>query len=114
MALTVKDALKSEVTYPLPDGFYEKTLVMRELDGGAPFTREIGVSGSFRLAYADCLVRHAAVINMSEAELSFSAQQELKSLLAMANGIYRQHGEDEVSFDSEPVATVTYIGESWG
>ncbi len=113
MSLTVKDALKSDVSYPLPEGFYEKVLIIRELNGSESFTKEVGVSGSYRLAYADCLIRHATIINVSEGGVSISAQQDVKSLLSMANSIYRQHGEKEVSFGSEPEPTVTYRGESW-
>ena len=113
MDYTVKDTLKGKVSYPLPDAFYEEVIKTRGLNGDELFTGAIGVSGSYRLAYADCLIRHATIISVSEGGTSVNAPQEVKVLLALANSIYRQNGEAEVSFDTEPEATVTYHGESW-
>lgn len=111
MGITVKDALKSDVTYPLGDVFIEKTLIRRGLNGVDSFSKEIGESMPYRLAFADCLVRHITAVNISDAELSFSQVQEIDRLLRIANGIYKRYGEEEVQSDDTP--TATYIGEDW-
>lgn len=108
--MTIKEALKSDVSYPIPDAFFDKTFITRGLKGSDEFTQEIGVSKSYRLAYADCLKRHITAVNMSEYGLSVSLADRDK-IVNIANGIYGQYGEPLLQTESEP--TIEYIGEDW-
>lgn len=110
---TIKDALKHKVSYPLGDGFFDDTLVIRGLNGGDTFTQAIGIGREFNLAYADCLVRYATAVNVHEGDLSVSLPADPALLISIANGIYNRYGEPTVQLGTEPVATATYIGEDW-
>ena len=110
MKVTVLEALKAEISYPVPMSFFKATLIKRGVDGDAEFTAELANSRAYRLCYADCVKRHLLAISVSEGSLSVSiADKEL--LLNVANGIYREYGEPEVILKEE--ATVTYMGEDF-
>lgn len=108
--MTVLEALKGEITYPIPVAFFESTLIKRGLKGNAEFTAELANSKAYRLCYADCLKRHLLAISVSEGGLNVNiADKEL--LLNVANGVYREYGEEEIRLKEE--ATVTYLGEDF-
>lgn len=108
--MTVLEALKGEVSYPIPNAFFESTFIKRGLKGDVEFTAELANSRAYRLCYADCLKRHLLAISVSEGGLSVSiADKEL--LLNAANSIYREYGEGEISMT--PEATVRYLGEDF-
>lgn len=109
--MTILEALKSEVSYPIPETYFEKSLIERGLDGEDNFTQQIAVGGPFRLAYADCLKRHITAVNIGEGGMSISVQNADK-LVAIANGIYSQYGEPLLQI-GEPKPSVTYLGEDW-
>lgn len=97
--MTVLDALKSEVSYPVPADFFERTLIVRGLNGSDEFTQAVALGRSYRLAYADCLKRHITAVNIAESGLSISLQDRDK-IAAIANSIYREYGEQEIELES--------------
>ena len=105
--MIVLEALKSEVSYPIPASFFERTLIVRGLDPKDTFTQEVALGMYYRLAYADCLKRHITAVNISESGLSISLQDRDK-IVAIANAIYREYGEQEIVLDTA-IPTVEFL-----
>lgn len=90
--MDVRTALMNSVSFPLAPGQVEVIAVVRGLDLDATFTRTIGLSKDYRLTYADALKQIVTCPNVSEGGVSISISDR-KSLIAIANGIYREYDE---------------------
>ena len=108
--MTIREALKSEVSYPIPKTFFDMIFIKRGLKGEDEFTSEVAAGRLYRLAYADCLKRHIAAPNVAEPGLNISLTYKDK-LISIANSIYSEYGEPLVQIEAVPV--VEYIGEEW-
>lgn len=100
---TVIDALKAQVQYPLPTNFFLTVMVKRGLDGDSNCTKETLDSVAFKGAHADC-IRQILLYpgSISEGGMSIS-KTDRKSLLDMANRLYREIGEEPI--DERPKVT---------
>ena len=90
--MLVKDAIQAEVAYPLTYNQICVTAMKRGLAPEAQFDNSVAVSKSYELTYADCLRIVITHPNVSEGGVSISLPDR-KTLMAIANGIYRKYDE---------------------
>ncbi len=92
--MTVLEALKAQVQYPLPPDFFSSVMKERGLEGGGICTKEILTSKSFKGAKADCIRQIILYPNsISEGGMSISKATE-NALRKEANFLYSQIGEE--------------------
>ena len=105
---TVYQALIDEVIYPIPYGKVENIILRRGMDGDQDFSAEIAASISYKGALADCLFSLLQAINFSEADKSIGAltDSQRKAILRMANRLYNEIGEPEVSDGQTPTVYI--------
>lgn len=107
--MTVSEALKLSVSYPLDAKAIEKIAIERNLEGNATFSQSIAQSREYRLAQADVYMFAATAHNFSEADLSVSANGLLAQLIKKAQAIYSELGD---SSEMAGTPTVEHI-EDW-
>ena len=95
-SLTIIDAIKAYVQYPLPSAFFESVMIKRGLDGDAECTKDIIDSFAYTGAIADC-IRQIVIYpsSISEGGMSIS-KSDRQSLLGEANRLYRSIGEEPI------------------
>lgn len=90
--MTILEALKANVSYPVNDNQANLILIKRGLTGTATIDQSIANSQAFELAKADLLTFLLSAANGSEGSFSFSLTE--KSLIQkQAAGIYAKYGE---------------------
>lgn len=90
--MDVKTALLLSVSFPLAESQAEVMAVRRGLDFNELFTKEVANSPEYELTYADSLRLLVTQPNVSEGGVSVSVSDK-ETLIAIANSIYRKHGE---------------------
>lgn len=105
---TVCQALIDEIYYPISLGKVENIIIERDLDGDADYSRKVSLSISYKGAKADCLFSLLQAINFSEADKSVGTltDAQRKSILKMANALYKEIGEEE---KEDPLTPRVYI-----
>ena len=100
---TIREALLDEIIYPIPEGLVENRLITRDLDGDAELDYDVATSKGYRGCFADCLVALVQAVNFSESDKSVGTltDEVKKKLLARANSIYDEIGEETIG-DFEP------------
>ena len=93
--MNVREALKNSVSFPLAPGQVEVIAVKRGLNLDADFTSSVAKSESYELTYADALKLMVTQPNVSEGGVSISVSDK-KSLISIANSIYRKYGESVI------------------
>ena len=86
--MTLLEALKAKVQWPLGDNAFIAALTDRSLTYTDTYT---GISEAFELAQADCLKSAATGPNVSEGGYSISSADR-KLMLNMADTIYNKYG----------------------
>lgn len=104
--MTILEALKSKVSYPLPDSFFQSVLIERGLSGGGEFTQEVAKSKEFELAKADLWIALVTASQVQEGNYSISLTDK-SSMIKLANTIYRKYGEPEYGESEDAKPTVT-------
>lgn len=101
---TIQQALLDEIYYPIQEGKVDNILIMRQLDGEATFTREVGLSNEYKGALADCLYSLIQAVNFSEADKSVSAptDKDKKRIFQWMNSLYKEIGEEEKADGDKP------------
>lgn len=90
--MTILEALKYSVNYPLSDGNAESRLIARGFsDTEEDFTEEIANSRAYRLAYADMLSYVVTMVNLNQG--GSVTQASVSALEGTANAIYEEYGE---------------------
>lgn len=80
--------------------------------GGANLTVEAAESRSYRLAIADIYRWVSVAANMSQGGQSYSlTTEDKKRLIASANSIYRQYGEEDMAI-KDTLVSYGYKGSS--
>lgn len=90
--MDARTALILSVSFPLTDSQVEMMSIRRGLDANALYTPEVANSPEFELTHADILRLIATQPNVSEGGVSISVSDKA-TMVAMANSIYRKHGE---------------------
>lgn len=103
---TIIQALRDEVQYPVSDGFLHNKLIKRGLSGEEIFTADVSSSKEYQGCVADALIGIITSPNISEGGVSIS-HSDKSIILNIANTIYRNIGEQEVSEKQEPTV---YVG----
>lgn len=94
---TIINSLRAVTNFPLPQAALDAIIARRGLDGGADMTAEVASSRSYRLATADIYRWVSLAANMSQGGQSYSlSAEDKKRLIASANRIYRDYGEEDM------------------
>lgn len=104
--MTILEALKSKVKYPMTNNFYLSVLIERGLKDNDEYTSSVASSNEFKGARADCLIELIDTPNISEGGVSISLSDKA-SIVLVANKLYRDIKEPEYKA-SQPTVTATY------
>ncbi|MBO6117373.1 MAG: hypothetical protein J6P44_02395 [Bacteroidales bacterium] len=92
--MTILEALKAKVSYPLTEDTLNLLLIQRELNNDDEFDASVAKSNAFQGAVADLYMQLATVPNMSEGGMSVSFN-DASRFISLANKIYKNIGEEE-------------------
>lgn len=107
--MTVKESIKAQTTYPIPDNTVELFCINRGLESSSDYSLLIGESEGYQLLLADCYHFLATNIDFSEQEVSISIPEKARQeMLSKANTIYGTYGDPKFNGDS-----FGFIGENW-
>lgn len=107
--MTILETLTYKSQYPIASGFVETACIDRGLDSTEDYTKDIGESESYQLAYADCLYYLATGYNIKEQDSSVDLDEESREkLISIANQIYFKYSD--AKFDGDFYG---YVGESF-
>jgi hypothetical protein len=111
--MTVYEALKSCVGYPVPQGTIEAIAVRRGLYGQLQeeVTTPTMESKAYALCEADIMKFVAMAPNVSEAELSVS-MNDRDILIGTANAIYTRYGEPLIGAEAVQ-SSITDASDRW-
>lgn len=90
--MTILEALKAKVKYPMTTNFFLSILIDRGLSGDVEYTNDIATSKEFKEARADCLIELIDTPNISEGGVSISLSDK-DSIILVANKLYGEIGE---------------------
>lgn len=107
--MTVLEALKSKVEYPLKENFFLSVLTERGISPTEVFTTIMAKSKEFRLARADCWIAMVSAPHVVEGDYQVSLTDK-SNFITLANAIYREYSEPEYGKAERP--TVTLV-ENW-
>lgn len=105
--MTIIEALKSLVSYPVSDNTANRILIKRGLTGSTTFDQTIATSQSFELAEADLYKYLVSATNISEGGYAISMTDK-SNMIKLASGIYAKYGEQN-PFSS----TLTNASDRW-
>ena len=103
--MTILEAFKSKVAYPLGEDTLNSLLITRGLDGGEEFTALVSSSKSFKGTVADLYLHLATVPNVSEGGMSISYNDK-QTFLSLYRALKKEIGED----DNISGATCVFVG----
>lgn len=90
--MTILEALKSLVSYPVSDLTANRILIKRGLTGYSEFSQTVATSKAFELCEADVYTYLVSGNNISEGGYSVSLTDK-SNLMKLASAIYSKHGE---------------------
>ena len=105
--MTIVEALKSLVSYPIATNTASMILLKRGLTESATFDNSVAVSQAFELAEADLYKHLVSATNISEGGFSVSLTDN-GNMIKMATAIYTKYGESD-PFSS----TLTNASSRW-
>lgn len=108
MNKTVIQALIDDVIYPIPYGYVENKIIKRGLTAEEEYSKELAETIPYKGALADCLFSLLQAVSFSEADKSVGAltNEQRKTILAMANKLYKEIGEEEVTDGAQPMVYI--------
>jgi hypothetical protein len=89
--MTILEAIKESVGYPISDNRAQMTLIKRGLTGSNEANQDVLNSREFELATADLMMWLITAANVSEGGYSISVSDK-KTLKDIASGIYSKYG----------------------
>lgn len=102
--MTVLQALKARVNYPMTDMQAMEKLIGRALEPAAEFDSATASGQAFELAYADTLRFVITMVNLSQGG-SITAQN-MAGIRETANAIYKKYGETLIGDTANPTVTI--------
>ena len=105
--MTILEALKATVSYPVSANTVTMILIKRGLTGSDELTQASVNSKEFELAMADLFFHLLGAVNISEGGFSVSIADK-KYLSETASGIYSKYGES-----CPYVSTLTNASDRW-
>lgn len=103
--MTVFEALKSKIKYPLSDDLINSIIIERGLIGTDEYTQEVAKSNEFRGARADLLIGQIDCPQIQEGGMSISLTDK-SNFITVANSIYAEIGEPQYG---KGQSSVTYL-----
>lgn len=107
--MTIFNALKASVNYPLSEDNVNTCLIGRGLEPTDDFETEVAESKEYRLAYADLLRFVVTMVNLSQG--GSVTQGAVGEMRGTANAIYKQYGETLIGETADNKSTLTFT--SW-
>lgn len=105
--MTILDALKSHVKYPLGNDLFSVILITRALKGDDYFDSGVAKSFSFLGARADCYKELVVSPDISQGGISISAGEK-ERIITIANDMYKTIGETIIGEFEQPTITPIY------
>jgi hypothetical protein len=106
--MTILEALKARVNYPLTNAQAEEKLYGRDISPYEDFDYRVAQSKGFRLAYADTLRFVLTMVNLSQGgSITAQASAEVRGT---ANAIYREYGEPLIG---EAASVIRDASDKW-
>ena len=102
--MTILEAIKARVNYPMTNNQALEKLTGRGLDPTLEFDSEVASSQAFQLAYADTLRFVITMVNLSQGG-SITAQNTA-GIRGTANAIYKKYGEPLIGELGDSTPTV--------
>ena len=90
--MTILEALKSVVSYPVSTNTVETIAITRGLTSSATFDQSVALSSAFELAKADVYTHVVGAANISEGGYSVSMTDK-SNMMKLAGAIYAKYGE---------------------
>ena len=103
--MTILEALKAKVSYPLGEDALNLLLISRGLNGEDEFDVSVAKSKSFKGAVADLYLHFVTVPNVSEGGMSISYNDK-NTFLSLYRALKKEIGEDDNTGD----ATCSFVG----
>lgn len=103
--MTVLEALKSKVKYPLTDALFQSILIERNLKAEDNYTQEVSQSNAFKGARADLLIAQIDCPQIQEGGMSISLTDK-SNFIDVANTIYAEIGEPLYGQKPQPKITM--------
>ncbi len=108
--MTILNALKAAVNYPLSEDNVLSIAIARGLDPNDEFDKVVAEDKEYQLAYADLLRFIVTMVNLSQSGGSVS-QASIAELRGTANAIYKKYGETLIGETADTKSTLTFT--SW-
>ena len=109
--MTLIEAIKQRVNYPLSDSQAEEKLISRGLAADTTFSKDVADSREFQLAYADTLRFVLTMVNLSQGG-SITAQNPA-GIQGTANAIYKKYGEPLIGDKGDTLSTLEDVSDLW-
>lgn len=109
--MTIRQALRSLLLYPINGNTVDVYLTMCDLDGENAFTHDISKSAQFKRAQAKCYMYFAESPQVSEAGQSYNfTDAQRAEFRRKANALLAEIGEEDVN---DGTITVGWISENF-
>lgn len=108
--MTILNALKAAVNYPLSEDNVLSIAIARGLEPNDEFDKLDAQTKEYQLAYADLLRFIVTMVNLSQSGGSVS-QASIAELRGTANAIYKKYGETPIGETADTKSTLTFT--SW-
>lgn len=105
--MTILEALKSRVKYPLDENLLLSILTNRELTPADEYTAEVGTGKAFMLCRADLLVAQIDAAQVQEGGMSVSLTDK-SNFITIADSIYERFSEPLIGQKPQPKITAIY------
>ena len=105
--MTILESIRSGCHYTLGNDTFLTKIRKRGLNETSEATTEVLNSRAFELAEADVMIAQIPAIRFSEGSLTVDAP-DAEALRALANSVYRKHGEPEVLKKNEVQPEIRY------
>ena len=109
--MTILNALKTSVNYPLSEDNVTSIVIRRGLSASDDLTTEIANSRQYELAYADLIRFVVTMVNLSQG--GSVTQASVSALVGTANAIYRKYGETLIGETADMVTKITDKTDIW-
>lgn len=103
--MTILEAFKSRVKYPLDDNLLSSILIDRGVEEDDTYTKEVGISKEYQLCRADLLIAQIDTPQVQDNGTSINPTDK-SNFITLANSIYEKYGEPQIG-QKQP--TVKYL-----
>lgn len=105
--MTILEALRSRVKYPLGENLLLSIMTDRELNPTEEYTKEIGTGRDFQLCRADLLVAQIDAPQVQEGGMAISLTDK-SDFITIADSIYDRYGEPLIGQKPQPKIIAIY------